>query len=217
MALKKSTLLWMMILVLLAVIPAARAELSYLPDSSYYHGQTHYYVNLGNGEILSGHIEFAVYDTLVYPDEYTGNAPGEGRYIYAYQIFNDSGSYNAALSYFAIKEIGDGAIPSDNPNENIGTDDSPFGVDSTDEYFSIDLTEGIWEFADGLIEAGDNSMFLLVRSDGKIKKGSYDLLPPEEGELPVPGEGDDGDMPVPEPATCILLTLGGLLSLRKFG
>ncbi len=199
--------LWLIMVFTLAAIPAAQAALTYLPESSYYYGQTHYSLNLGNGQILSGRIEFAVYDTQNYPSEFTGTAPGSGRYIYAYQIFQDSGASNAALTAFVIKQIGDGAIPASNPNNYIGTDNSVSGVDASSAFFNVSRTEGNWLFDDQNIEAGQNSVFLLVRSNSPIKVGTYDLFSPEDTEIPVPGEGDDGN-PIPEPATLLILTFG---------
>lgn len=204
---KSKTYLWLILMSTLAAIPAAQAALTYLPESSYYYGQTHYYVNLGTGQILSGRIEFAVYDTQAHPGEFTGTAPGTGRYIYAYQIFQDSGASNAALTAFVIKQIGDGAIPASNPNDNIGTDNSVSGVDASSAFFNVSRTEGNWLFDSQTILAGENSVFLLVRSNSPIKVGTYDLFPPEDGDIPVPGEGNDGN-PIPEPATLMILTLG---------
>lgn len=207
----KRITLWLFLCTALAAIPAAQAALTYLPESSYYYGQTHYNVNLGNGQILSGRIEFAVYDTQAYPSEFTGSAPGTGRYIYAYQIFQNAGSSNAALTAFVIKEIGDGAIPADNPNSYIGTDSSVSGVDASSAFFNVSRTEGNWLFETQNIQAGDNSVFLLIRSNSPIKAGTYDLFPPEDSEIPVPGDEGNGN-PIPEPATLLILTSGLTLS-----
>jgi len=208
--------LWLMIVAVLAAIPAAQAALTSLPESSYYYGQTYYSVDLGNGQILSGRIEFAVYDTQAYPSEFTGTAPGSGRYIYAYQIFQNSGASNAALTAFVVEGIGEGAIPADNPNSYIGTDTSVPGVDASSAFFNASLTEGNWLFEDQNIQAGENSVFLLIRSNNSIKAGTYDLFPPEDSEIPVPGEGDNGTIPdIPEPATVMILSLGTALAIRS--
>jgi hypothetical protein len=215
MALNRKYLLWLMILTLPAAIPAAQAALTYLPESSYYYGQTTYSKDLGNGQILSGRIEFAVYDTEANPGEFDGTAPGSGRYIYAYQIFNNSGSSNPSVTQFVIKGIGEGAIPSDNPNDNIGTDDDgASGVDASLAFFNLDLTEGNWAFETVNIGAGAHSVFLLVRSDASPKVGTYDFVQSEDDDVIVPGDDDDGN-PIPEPTTLLLLSLGGLLSFRK--
>lgn len=205
--------LWLLICTALAAIPAAQAALSYLPESSYYYGQTHYNLNLGNGQILSGRIEFAVYDTQAYPSEFTGTAPGTGRYIYAYQIFQNSGS--SALTAFVIKQIGDGAIPADNPNSYIGTDNTVSGVDASSAFFNVSRTEGNWLFETQNIQAGEHSVFLLVRSNSPIKVGTYDLFPPDDEDIPVPGDEDNGN-PIPEPATMLILTVGlASVAVRK--
>lgn len=204
--------LWLMIVAVLAAIPAAQAALTYLPESSYYYGQTHYTIDLGNGQILSGRIEFAVYDTQAYPGEFTGTAPGSGRYIYAYQIFQNSGASNIALTTFVVDGIGEGAIPADNPNSYIGTDNSVPGVDASLAFFNASRTQGEWDFQNPSIQAGENSVFLLIRSNNSIKAGTYQLFPPEDSEIPVPG---DEDGTIPEPATVMILSLGTALAIRS--
>ncbi len=206
--------LWLMIVAVLAAIPAAQAALTYLPGSSYYYGQTHYSVNLGNGQILSGRIEFAVYDTQAYPSEFTGTAPGSGRYIYAYQIFQNAGAFNAAVTAFVVKEIGEGAIPADNPNSYIGTNNSVAGVDASSAFFNASLTEGNWLFEDQNIQAGENSVFLIIRSNNSIKVGTYDFFPSQDDEIPVPG-GEEGSSEIPEPATLMILAFGTALAIRN--
>jgi hypothetical protein len=192
----------------------AQGSLSRLPDSSHYSGTSYYGINLGGGKIQAGRIEFAVYDTVTSPDEFGGSggytAPGEGRYIYAYQIFNnasnDFGQTNASIPYFVIKELGADAISSGN---NIGrVEDSTGGVDATSYGLNVDRTTATFEFANGTLSAGKNSWFLILRSDQDWKKGTYSMQPPQDTEVPIP------DSSVPEPMTMVLL-LGGMAILFR--
>jgi len=49
----------------------------------------------------------------------------------------------------------------------------------------------------------------MTSSDGAMKAGDYDVVAPQDGEVPIP----DGDLP--EPATLLLLTAGSVLSFLK--
>ena len=69
-----------------------------LPESSHYQGFVWYNEEVepgpetGPGYTVRGRIDFAVYDTQENPNEFIGAdgyaRPGDGRYIYAYQILN---------------------------------------------------------------------------------------------------------------------------------
>jgi len=170
-----------------------------LPDSSHYEGHTSYY-DISSDGILSGRIDFAVYDTQTYPDEFIGadgfQAPGSDRYIYAYQIFHGPGN---PLSYFAI--LGIEGVPVD----GIGCqDDQSDGIASSDEYFTA--SEGVWEFQNehgqGILSAGEHSWFLVLSSETDWVVGEYEIK--AAGDFPVP---------VPEPAMIILLAIGGVLTV----
>lgn len=111
----------------------AGAALTSLPESSHYSGISYYASSPASGKIQTGRVEFAVYDTQTSPDEFDFTAPGQGRYVYAYQIFNystnDYGMSNAAVPYFVIQSLGVNAVTS---NSNIGTfDDASGGVNAS--------------------------------------------------------------------------------------
>lgn len=167
--------------------------------SSYYDGSTFY--NTADG--LHGYIDFAVYDSRSeYESRYGLPAPGTGDYIYAYQIFHNSG-VNPAVAYFALLGI-DGA-----PVDGIDShDDSSGGIASTDEYYT-DSRE-VWEFqsgiGEGILLAGENSWFLVLSSDTDWVKGSFEIKPAESW-VPVPE--------IPEPCTLALLGLGSVVMLIK--
>lgn len=210
-----------MVVSLMALAAIADAGLTKLPESSHYQGTSYYNVALDSSKILSGRIEFAVYDTQTNPNEFVGsdgfNAPGQGRYIYAYQIINYSSNgadmTNAAVSFFTILGISPGAIPS---LANVGTTaDTPNpGVDATKKSLTIDQTQVVYEFANGVLAAGKNSWFLLMRSNSDWKKGSYKFQAPNDDDIVAPG---DDNPSVPEPATLSMLLIGSLaLYKRRF-
>lgn len=216
----------LMVVSLMALAAIVDAGLTKLPESSHFPGgggTSYYNVALGNNKIMSGRIEFAVYDTQTNPDEFVGSdgfsAPGQGRYIYAYQIINYSsnefGMTNAAVPFFTILGISPGAIPS---LANVGTTaDTPNpGVDATKKSLTIDQTQVVYEFANGILAVGKNSWFLVMRSNSDWKKGSYKFEAPNDDDIVAPGD-DNPVPPVPEPATLSMLLIGSLaLYKRRF-
>jgi len=167
--------------------------------SSHYYGSTFY--NTDDG--LKGYIDFAVYDDRSeYESLYDLPAPGTGDYIYAYQIFHDTG-VNPAAAYFAILDIA--GAPVDGINSH---DDSTGGIASTDEY--LIGSKGIWEFqselGEGILLAGEHSWFLVLSSDTDWVKGDFEIKPAEPW-IPVPE--------IPEPCTLALFGLGGAIMLLR--
>lgn len=215
MTMKKATVLGLVILA--ALVPAAVAGLTptQLPSGymAGWEGKATYAENLGGGQILHGHIEFAVYDTQA-----AGNGdifvPGNRRYLYAYQVFNNGSQATAALSYFGLTGIKAGAITS---STDIDTKDADGGVDATRAYFNLSKTAASFEFDNGILAVDGKSFFLLIGSNSTPVVGGYSVIAPEDdGEITTPG-GDDntGEQPIPEPATMAILLGGTLLSLRK--
>jgi hypothetical protein len=198
--------------VTLLVPTAGAVAMTILPESSHYQGRVHYY---------SGSIEYAVYDTSAYPDEFIGAdgfaAPGSGRYIYAYQILTDDTS-TFPVEYFAIAGIAEGAL-AEPVNDNIGSvNDSPDdpgqeGVQPDSAYITSSSTAGImgaWEFDDSLLVEGQHSYFLVLRSDADWGWGTYTFSDTLANQPPVPGS-----LTNPEPSTIALLGFGMLTLLRR--
>jgi hypothetical protein len=196
-------------LLLVATLFVQNAGAMLLPYSSHYLGRSYF-----SDVNVTGFVDFAVYDTQgVNGNEWEGaggfDSPGDGRYIYAYQVFNDVDS-TAAIEFFKIMGmeelhhlVGIDTMDSQNPWENypLITD----GVEPTDSSFSIDETNATWEFAGGILIAGQYSWFLLFSSDNDWVKGQY--IVQTEGGLPITGN--------PEPCTLALLGLGSAILLAK--
>ncbi len=199
----------------LFIVPAllvqdVRAGLEFLPISSYYQGSAYG----GPGDDVR--VDFAVYDTEAYdPDDGDyGNefekagftAPGEGRFTYVYQVFNDDDELSIDL--FRIFEFESTAIADLKADQIHKQNDLAGGEDTTDQYFSPSLTDpsltnGIWEFEQGTLTKGKHSWFLTISSNAPPTLGDFSLNTPPDDDLLVPG--------VPEPATMILLGIGSVI------
>ncbi len=191
------------LMVLVLFLSSAQAGLEVLPTSTHYQG-----LRL-DGDLR---IEFAVYDSQ------GGNefaqagfaAPGEGRYTYVYQLFNQNNGVNGGVEHFQVSGIGLGAVTT---QEQIGSaDDLAGGIAATGAYFDASLTKGAWEFENGTLVVGKHSVFLIISSDNDWVAGQYTIQ--LASDIPVPG-GDDNE--IPEPATLIFTALGGLALLGRRG
>lgn len=202
-------------LLLVAILFVQNAAAMLLPYSSHYQGSSYF-----NNASVTGHVDFAVYDTLgASGDEWTGagfTAPGTGQYIYAYQIFNDAGS-SAAIEFFTIMGIDDPPTPHNLNGINTMNTQNPWenypliteGVAPTNSFpnTNLDETRATWEFAGGILVADKYSWFLIFSSAHDWTEGKYDMSPPA---------GDDtAPIPNPEPCTLALLGLGGTILFAK--
>jgi hypothetical protein len=194
------------------------AAATLLPYSSYYQGRDYF-----SGAGVSGYVDFAVYDTEgLYRNEWAGanyTAPGDGRYIYAYQVFNDATSTDAIVAFTIM---GLGGIPhlligidtmtSQNPWENYqliteGVEPTDTAVNIGDPNSSIP-TQATWKFwgsSDALLVADEYSWFLIFSSDSPWVEGDYEVR--TEGGSPITSN--------PEPATLALLGAGSAILLTK--
>ena len=210
---RKTRFFSLLVTATLFVQTAVATTLTILPESSHYQGRRYYRTYTQDG-LLSGHIDFAVYYADDGDEDEFAKAgfttPGSGKYTYAYQIFNDEGDINAALEYFAILGIGEGAV--DDIAADIGSvDDESDGIDSTTYYFGphdagTGPDEAVWEFEGGILEAGEHSFFLVLSSDRDYTTGSYTVTKSIVSDAPVP---------TPEPGTLALLGVGGAMMLLR--
>jgi hypothetical protein len=191
-------------LLVLAILPKnASATLIALPDSSYLDGLWQgisYYDDDG----FNIRIDFAVYDTL------GGNeiaaiegfeAPGDGQYIYVYQVFQHIDEGYNEVAYFSILNLDGSAVDGSMIQCTTALDDNNDGIEP---YPLICENQGIWVWGGdiGYISTAQHSWFLVFSSDSAPIAGSYEVQAP-------------GDFPIPEPTTIALLGIGGLAFLRK--
>lgn len=187
-----------------------------LPESSYidtagdeWQGSTFYNQTWG-AKLLRGRIDFAVYDTdnlfLTGERMFASQLDLPGRYVYAYQIFNDLGASDEAVIYLAVFKP-NGMAPLDLDEDSIGSQDDGYGgIQPSGEYFSDDKLRVIWEFKEGAIFKDEHSWFLVLSSNSAPIVGNYEIKGP--ADFPIPEE-------IPEPAMIALISLGGALVMCR--
>ncbi|MHC4748063.1 MAG: PEP-CTERM sorting domain-containing protein [Planctomycetota bacterium] len=200
---RTSNIFIVMVIASLLVQSAGATTTTILPDSSHYQGRS-YFRTLTVDGILSGRVEYAVYDSQ------GGNefalTGGSGRYTYAYQVFNDGDDTVSALEYFAILGMGESAIY-DMVTDIGSVDDNSNGIDSTAMYFGVhDANTGpdkaIWEFEGSILEKDKHSFFLVISSNYDYITGTYQVVKSTSPDAPIPN---------PEPGTIALLGIGSML------
>lgn len=225
-------MIWLsLLLTALMLVSQASATLykdALLPASTLYDGYTYYgeQVDNGNGtsSYMQGRIDFAVYDTTAGNEWATTTGydnPGNGKYVYAYQIFNDYKGYSEvpiqAFSVFGLNSANISVIAG-----SVGTEEDPLGgQDASDTALSDTIVT--WNFTylnldnDYTIGTDGHSFFLIFSSNYGWTKGDYSLTA-YSADFPVAPGGDvsaiSGNV-VPEPITVALLGLGGLVAVAK--
>ena len=189
---------------MLLILPKnASATLIALPDSSYLDGLwqgTSYYDDDG----FNLRIDFAVYDTLGGNELATiegFEAPGDGQYIYAYQIFQHIDEGYKEVSYFSILNLDGSAVNTALIQCTTALDDNNEGI-APDPLMCENQGIWVWSGDTGYISTAQHSWFLVFSSDSAPVAGSYEVQAPS-------------DIPIPEPTTIALLGIGGLAFLRK--
>ncbi len=203
---------------------ASATLLLMLPDSSYaeHEGNWQGYKEYTEDGFYA-RVDFAVYhtgylladDEKTFVDSLTSDLGLDGRYIYAYQIFNSNDPSYKSIEYFGLLDSSGNPI---NGAHVLG-----IGSFSDVEYTSPGFGEGVeptesvidplswtfgssaelWAPSGGYIDNGVHSWFLVFSSDTAPVSGSYEVRSP--ADVPV----------VPEPAMLTLFSIGGAMLLRR--
>ncbi|MFC1676211.1 PEP-CTERM sorting domain-containing protein [Planctomycetota bacterium] len=189
-----------------------------LPDGSIYSGESYRQIET-NGGYLAVRVDFAVYDTEANPDAWGGengfDNPGGGQYIYAYRIVNYEDYSTEALGSFGLlNENGQDVNEADAAIMGTGWEN-----DMTEEDISPESTPtaSSWSF-NGFFFPNERSSLLVISSNHSWTKGDYSLGAYQDPDFPVAEEiAGGGDVLLnPEPATIMLLGVGGVTIIAKF-
>ena len=155
---------------------------------------------------------FNVYDTVANPTEFTWNGgtakPSDDRYIYAYQIINDSTSQD--ISLFNLLDKSKNPLSQQLMHSSCSQMDSTLSVAPSPK---VCTEQGIWEWSaatTGLLSAGKNSWYLIFSSDNAPTRGSFKVEAASGSDPVVPD-------PVPEPCTLTLFGIASALYAAKRG
>ncbi len=179
------------------------------------------YYDFTDGErILSGRVDFGVFDRQV--DGFALTPPGDGRYIYAYQIWNDQGNAQEAVGYFSI--LLEGAVVDGIGSEALGSDQTAVEP-SHEEIYRGDAVFlfQIFDFSSGsflgndFLDPGAHSYLLMYTSDSDWVAGDYDIggggLGDYDPDFSVSPPGEEPPVETPEPATIFILGMGAVSAL----
>ena len=188
-------------------VQSASASLIHLPDSTYGEENGWQGNRIYNENGFNVLVEFNVYDTELYPDEFSWvgdvEMPDADRYIYAYQIFNHPYA-DEDVAYFSVLDIAGEAVEQDLIHSTCSQDDGNGGVTPLESD-----TQGAWEFDWGTLVANAHSYFLIFSSVHAPVAGNFEVRAYEEdGETPVPS-------PSPEPGMLALFGLGSAMIFRR--
>ena len=164
-----------------------------------------------DGRSLVGRVDYAVYDNSDQNYTYPGTAPQGGRYIYAYQVFNETDP----CSNVNIESLSVAILDGVDVGEIDWFDHDVFGgVDPSVLYFSPDentpLSARFMFIYPDFLHGGEYSSNLLFSSDNSPTWGYAHV----EGTS-VGGMVENLPTPAPEPASIIVLGGGCLVFAIK--
>jgi hypothetical protein len=194
------------VLILFILVFAQQVQAAWeLPHSVHYEGSTNN-LNMSGGTTITGHVDFAVYDTSIQTPSFPSAVPGAGRYIYAYQIFNEDPQNS--IGNFAVFGLGKQSLDVDSDSITAEQDAPPVGAQPSNKSFTTSNIKAVWNFGTTLIAKGNHSWFLMFRSDKDWVAGTYEVKEnADNSDFPVPS--------IPEPATIALLSFGSLMLVKR--
>jgi hypothetical protein len=202
-----------LILCTVIVIGALAQNAMALPKSTYggdngWQGYKNY-----NKDGVKMTLLFDVYDTVAYPTEFLwmgGTAkPSGDRYVYAYQIINNSGSKDISL-FNLLDKSKDPVAQQFIHSTSSQWDGSELSVAPDPK---VSTEQGIWQWSSegGFLTAGKNSWYLIFSSNSEPVKGNFMVeAASDSSSVPVTS-------PIPEPCTLVLFGAASALFAAKRG
>jgi hypothetical protein len=160
---------------------------------------------------------FNVYDTVANPTEFVWGGtngiskPSDDRYIYAYQIINDSTSQD--ISLFSLLDKAKNPLSQQIMHSSCAQSDGYSSSIAPSPKVSADQGIWTWSASTGLLGAGKNSWYLIFSSNYAPTRGSFNVEAASESDPIVPGS----ENPIPEPCTLALFSIGSALFAARRG
>lgn len=187
--------------IILVIVVLAQNALA-LPSSSLDGGKWGGYDTYSDGAGLNVEVVFNVYDKDSGEFTWGGQAdmPGTDKYIYVYQLFNESSS-TKNIESFSLLNGNKSDVSSSLMHQTCSQIDSTGSGISPDP--SVSGIPGAWIWSDGVV-AGKYSWYLIFSSNYAPTSGNFTVT--DESSAPVP---------IPEPGTMALFGIASALYAAK--